>query len=82
MKRCSLRDIGFKIGRFNTGFYNSITDVKGIRVGHVTRIEDNIKIQESDENTFVRTGVTAIVPGYGNIYEKRLVAGGFVHDHV
>jgi L-aminopeptidase/D-esterase-like protein len=78
MNRCSLRDIGFKIGRFQTGSNNSITDVKGIRVGHFTHINDKTSINNPLETTSVRSGVTAIVPSFDNIYEKRLVSGGFV----
>lgn len=31
-----MRDYGVKIGRLETGFYNAITDVDGVTVGHVT----------------------------------------------
>ena len=31
-----IRDYGVKIGRLETGCYNSITDVEGVTVGHVT----------------------------------------------
>ncbi|NBP78769.1 MAG: S58 family peptidase, partial [Proteobacteria bacterium] len=32
------RDLGIRIGTFEPGNYNSITDVAGVRVGHVTLI--------------------------------------------
>lgn len=52
------RDIGLVIGTFPTGPLNAITDVSNVRVGHATRIE-------GDD---IRTGVTAIIPGPGNLY--------------
>lgn len=52
------RDIGLVVGTFPTGPLNAITDVSNVRVGHATRIE-------GDD---IRTGVTAIIPGPGNLY--------------
>jgi D-aminopeptidase len=52
------RDIGLAVGVFPPGSLNAITDVAGVKVGHATRIEG------SD----IRTGVTAIIPGPGNLY--------------
>jgi len=52
------RDIGLVVGTFPTGPMNAITDVSNVRVGHATRIE-------GDD---IRTGVTAIIPGPGNLY--------------
>ena len=52
------RDIGLVVGTFPTGPMNAITDVSHVRVGHATRIE-------GDD---IRTGVTAIIPGPGNLY--------------
>lgn len=52
------RDIGLVIGTFSTGPLNAITDVTHVRVGHATRVE-------GDD---IRTGVTAIIPGPGNLY--------------
>jgi D-aminopeptidase len=52
------RDHGIVVGVFPTGPYNGITDVKGVRVGHST-------ITQGDD---IRTGITAIIPGPGNLY--------------
>jgi D-aminopeptidase len=57
-ERPRARDIGLVVGIFPTGELNAITDVSGVRVGHATIIE-------GDD---VRTGVTAIIPGPGNLY--------------
>ncbi len=63
-----LRDYGICPGIFETGRYNAITDVSGVKVGHVT-----IK-----EGTDIRTGVTAIIPHDGNLYKKKCPAAVFV----
>lgn len=61
-------DLGIKIGVFERGKRNSITDVKGVKVGNVTLIKGEA----------IRTGVTAIVPHEGNIYKEKLPASAFV----
>ena len=63
-----LRDYSVSPGIFKTGENNAITDVKGVKVGHVTIISGND----------VRTGVTAIVPHEGNIFQKKCPAALFV----
>ena len=61
------RDYGIKIGLIPTGKLNSITDVEGLKVGHTTLI-----IGDS-----VRTGVTAILPYDGNIFQNKIPAAIF-----
>ncbi len=63
-----LRDYGIQPGIFKTGEYNAITDVKGVTVGHVT-------IKDGKE---VCTGVTAIIPHDGNIFQKKCPAAIYV----
>ena len=56
----SLRDHGLRIGELEPGPSNSIADVGGVRVGHVTVVRD-----EPDPPAgrgVARSGVTAIVP--------------------
>jgi D-alanine--D-alanine ligase len=79
--RPAVRELGIRIGRMRTGIQNSITDVKGVRVGHVTRIEDQVPIPGSTETSSIRAGVTAILPA-GQAYANRLVAGGYVLNGV
>jgi len=62
------RDIGLVVGTFSPGPLNAITDVEYVRVGHATRIE-------GDD---IRTGVTAIIPGPGNLYTHPVPAWIFV----
>ncbi len=59
-----IRDYGIKIGLLETGKYNSITDVEGVKVGHFTLIRDDN----------IRTGATAILPYDGNIYMNKVPA--------
>jgi D-aminopeptidase len=70
--RPRLREFGIKTGILPPGPLNAITDVAGVRVGHVTLI------QGSD----IRTGVTAILPHEGNVFQDKVpaaiaVANGF-----
>lgn len=81
LSRDTARTKGIVIGRFQTGKLNSITDIKGIRVGHFTRFEDNVDIPGSRDTSSVRTGVTAIIPAK-DIYQRRMIAGGFVLNGV
>ena len=62
------RDFGIKPGVFKTGKFNAITDVPGVKIGHVTKIEGED----------MRTGVTAIVPHEGNIFRNKVPAAVFV----
>jgi len=62
------RDLGIKIGVLPTGKLNAITDVAGVKVGQITLIE-------GDD---VRTGVTAIVPHDGNIFQQKLQAAIYI----
>ncbi len=63
-ERPRARDIGLVVGTFPTGPLNAITDVAGVKVGHATVIE-------GDD---IRTGVTAIIPGPGNLYTHPMPA--------
>src|SRR5438105_2884831 len=66
--RPRLRDLGVTIGTIPIGALNAITDVEGVRVGQATLIRgDN-----------VRTGVTAILPHSGNLFQQKVPAAVFV----
>lgn len=60
---------------FPRGQKNSITDVIGVKVGHLT-INKDLK-DSSGKKIFIRTGLTAIVP-YDMKEKKRLFAGCFL----
>ncbi len=66
--RVRTRDIGLKIGILPTGPLNTITDVAGVSVGHTTVIRGDS----------VRTGVTAIIPHSGNLFQEKVPAAVFV----
>jgi D-aminopeptidase len=57
----SLRDHGLRIGGLPPGRANSIADVRGVRVGHVTVVRDEPDPPEGRGTA--RSGVTAVVPG-------------------
>lgn len=55
-----LRELGLRIGRFEAGAGNAITDVTGVTVGHVTVWRDEPDPPEG--HGIARTGVTAVLP--------------------
>ena len=59
------RELGIAPGILPTGKLNAITDVAGMKVGQVTLIE----------GTDIRTGVTAILPHAGNLFQEKVPAG-------
>lgn len=54
------RDLGVRIGDGTPGPHNAITDVPGVRVGHVTLVEGEGPLRVGEGP--VRTGVTVVVP--------------------
>ena len=58
------REAGIAPGVLRPGKLNAITDVEGVKVGHVTLIEGED----------VRTGVTAIVPHSSNLFVEKVPA--------
>ena len=67
-RRPRARDLGLTPGVFDPGSLNAITDVAGVRVGHVTLVNGD----------HVRTGVTAIVPHSGNIFQDKVAGAVFI----
>ena len=62
------RDLGVEPGVFPPGPLNAITDVGGVRVGHTTIIDGDR----------VRTGVTAVIPHPGNLFQEKVPGAVFV----
>ena len=62
------RNLGLAPGVFPPGSLNAITDVAGVRVGHTTLVEGDA----------VRTGVTAILPHGGNLFQDKVAGAVFV----
>jgi D-aminopeptidase len=62
------RDLGIAPGVFQPGALDAITDVDGVRVGHTT-------VSVGDH---IRTGVTAIVPHGGNVFQDKVAGAVFV----
>jgi D-aminopeptidase len=63
-ERPRARDLGLTPGRLEPGPLNAITDVAGVRVGHFTLIGGD----------HIRTGVTAVVPHPGNLFQEQVPA--------
>ncbi|KMY32790.1 D-aminopeptidase [Lysinibacillus xylanilyticus] len=68
-----VREMGIVIGTLTTGEKNCITDVAGVRVGHVTLDE---KINQ--DGAYACTGVTAILPHEGNLFQQKVTAASYV----
>jgi D-aminopeptidase len=62
--RPRVREAGVVVGILPPGTLNAITDVAGVKVGHTTLVR-------GDD---VRTGVTAILPHDGNLFEEKVPA--------
>ncbi|MEN2282939.1 P1 family peptidase [Algoriphagus sp. SE2] len=62
------RELGIHFGILPPGFLNAITDVPGVKVGHLTKIQ----------GTEIRTGVTAILPHGGNIFQEKVPGAIYV----
>ena len=62
------RDLGVAPGVFAPGPLNAITDVPGVRVGHTTIVEGER----------IRTGVTAVLPHGGNLFQDKVAGAVFV----
>lgn len=67
-KRFRARSLGVKPGILTPGYWNAITDVKGVSVGHKTLI-----VADS-----IRTGVTVIMPHQDNVFQAKVPAAIFV----
>ena len=63
--RPRVREAGIVIGILQPGPLNAITDVAGVRVGQVTLVEGQS----------IRTGVTAVLPHGGNLFQDKVPAG-------
>ena len=62
------RELGLQIGVLSPGVWDAITDVPGVKVGQTT-------LNSGDS---VHTGVTAILPYDGNIFQQKVPAAIFV----
>jgi D-aminopeptidase len=61
-------DLGIRIGVMMPGKLNAITDVSGVMVGHTTLVKGDS----------IRTGVTAVLPHGGNLFQQKVPAAVFV----
>ncbi len=64
-RRKRARELGLIYGVLPAGKWNTITDVAGVKVGHITL----------NNGREIRTGVTAILPHEGNLFQDKVPAG-------
>lgn len=69
-QRPRARDLGIHPGVYPPGPLNAITDVAGVQVGQVTIVQGDS----------VRTGVTAILPHPGNMFQDKVAASIYVSN--
>ncbi|PLT30731.1 DmpA family aminopeptidase [Peribacillus deserti] len=67
-----IRDRGIIIGTLKPAGNNCITDVPGVKVGHVT-LDEKLEGEE-----YAATGVTAILPHGGNLFQQKVPAASYV----
>lgn len=73
--RLRARDLGIAVGRYQPGPNNAITDVAGVKVGHVTLVRGEGALKPGQGP--VRTGVTVVIPRE-DVWRKKVPAGSFV----
>lgn len=73
--RARARDLGIMVGRYQPGPLNAITDVAGVKVGHVTLVRGDGALKPGEGP--VRTGVTVIIPRE-DVWHQKVPAGAFV----
>jgi len=73
--RPHIQDLGIKIGQYESGEWNAITDVPGVKVGHLTLKEGQGDLHPGQGP--VRTGATVIIPR-DDVWHHKVPAGAFV----
>jgi len=74
MQKRKIRDLGIVVGKLPPGEKNCITDVPGVKVGHVT-LDHPL---DSGDGDYACTGVTAILPHDGNLFKEKVTAASYV----
>lgn len=72
MEPKKVRQRGIVVGRLLAGNKNCITDVEGVKVGHIT-LDHTLGGEER-----ACTGVTAILPHGDNLFQQKVVAASYV----
>lgn len=72
-----LAELGRKLGNYERGEKNSITDIAGVLVGHLTVNEDIRGDPASDRKIRIRTGLTVVLP-YPMEKEMRLFMDAYI----
>ncbi|MFS0779412.1 P1 family peptidase [Neobacillus sp. 3P2-tot-E-2] len=69
-----VRQTGLTVGVLPTGRKNCITDVEGVKVGHVT-LDYPL---DAGGKEYACTGVTAVLPHGGNVFKQKVTAASYV----
>ncbi|PAE26231.1 P1 family peptidase [Bacillus sp. 7894-2] len=67
-----IRERGVTIGTLRPGKKNCITDIDGVMAGHITLD------YPLDDDQYVCTGVTAVLPHGGNLFREKVPAASYV----
>ncbi len=73
--RPHIQDLGLKIGQYEPGEWNAITDVPGVKVGHITINKGAGELNPGHGP--IRTGATVIIPR-DDVWNQKVPAGAFV----
>ncbi|HEX6483685.1 MAG TPA: P1 family peptidase [Ktedonobacteraceae bacterium] len=76
--RARVRELGLILGTMSPGPLNAITDVAGIRVGHITLMRGSGPLVRGVGP--VRTGVTAILPHGDSLFASKVLAAATVFN--
>jgi D-aminopeptidase len=78
VERVRARELGIILGTLSPGPLNAITDVAGVRVGHVTLVRGSGPLVRGIGP--VRTGVTALLPHGDNLFAGKVPAAATVFN--
>jgi len=70
------RQLGLKDWLYPSGKKNQITDVPGVKIGHETVSFGKGKLRVGKGPA--RTGVTVVIPAEGDLWESKVLGGGYV----
>ena len=73
--RPHIRDLSIQIGQYESGEWNAITDVPGVKVGHITIMEGTGNLIPGQGP--VRTGATVVIPR-DDVWHHKVPAGAYI----
>lgn len=73
--RPHIQDLSIQIGKYESGEWNAITDVPGVKVGHITIMEGTGSLIPGQGP--VRTGATVVIPR-DDVWHHKVPAGAYI----